>query len=145
MNTLGERLKAARKNNGMTLRDLAAKAGCTYALISQIETGTNKKSHLIPRFASVLKVDPLWLMQGDGNDIEIRKVPKSHTSHRYVAMAIKDGYLHRPNTLTCLDCGATAQGYDHRDYNKPLDVEPVCHACNIKRGPAIPFVHVNDR
>lgn len=70
---------------------------------------------------------------------------KAHKAHSYVTKAIRDGYLPSPSTLTCLDCGAPAQVYDHRDYNKPLDVEHVCHACNIKRGPAIPFVHVNDR
>lgn len=27
--------------------------------------------------------------------------------------------------------------YDHRDYTKPLSVEPVCRSCNKLRGPAI--------
>lgn len=70
---------------------------------------------------------------------------KSHKAHGLVKLAIKYGYLPKPSTLTCQDCGQPAQVYDHRDYNRPLDVEPVCHACNIKRGPALPFVHVNDR
>ena len=74
-----------------------------------------------------------------------RKSADYHKSHRLVQIAIRDGYLPKPSTLICLDCGASAQVYDHRDYNRPLDVEPVCHACNIKRGPALPFVHVNDR
>jgi hypothetical protein len=39
---------------------------------------------------------------------------------------------------TCVDCGRPATCYDHRDYNKPLEVEPVCHACNSVRGAAIP-------
>ncbi len=39
----------------------------------------------------------------------------------------------------CVDCGKQALVYDHRDYNKPLDVEPVCQSCNIKRGPGIPW------
>ena len=70
---------------------------------------------------------------------------KSHKAHSWIRMAVKHGYLQKPSTLTCLDCGQPAQVYDHRDYNKPLDVEPVCHACNVNRGPAKPFVHVNDR
>lgn len=37
----------------------------------------------------------------------------------------------------CVDCGKAAQVYEHRDYGKPLDVEPVCHSCNQKRGTAI--------
>ena len=148
MQTLGERLRTARNNSGMTMRELAAKTGCTYALISQIETGMNRRSHLVPQFAAVLKVDPLWLSEGYGGQTETlksRKETKSHQSHRFVDSAIKYGYLPKPSTLLCLDCGSPAQVYDHRDYNRPLDVEPVCHACNVKRGPAVPFVHVNDR
>jgi hypothetical protein len=38
--------------------------------------------------------------------------------------------------LSCVDCAAPASEYDHRDYGRPLDVEPVCHSCNIRRGPA---------
>jgi hypothetical protein len=40
-------------------------------------------------------------------------------------------------TTACADCGKPATEYDHRDYNKPLDVDPVCHRCNIRRGPAV--------
>ena len=36
--------------------------------------------------------------------------------------------------IKCVDCGKPAQCWDHRDYDKPLDVEPVCGSCNGKRG-----------
>lgn len=36
----------------------------------------------------------------------------------------------------CTDCGGVASQYDHRDYARPLDVEPVCASCNIRRGTA---------
>lgn len=36
----------------------------------------------------------------------------------------------------CVDCGASAKHYDHRDYSRPLDVVPVCQSCNIRRGAA---------
>jgi hypothetical protein len=39
----------------------------------------------------------------------------------------------------CVDCGAGAQCYDHRDYHKPLQVEPVCRPCNVRRGVGAPF------
>lgn len=55
--------------------------------------------------------------------------------HREVAA----GRLPPAQTCSCVDCGAPAKDYDHRDYNKPLDVSPVCRACNKKRGPAIPL------
>lgn len=38
--------------------------------------------------------------------------------------------------IACVDCGHRALNYDHRDYARPLEVEPVCPSCNIKRGPA---------
>ena len=56
-----------------------------------------------------------------------------------VAGAIRDGRLQRPSCFKCADCDRQAQQYDHRDYNKPLDVHPVCRSCNLKRGPAIPM------
>lgn len=39
----------------------------------------------------------------------------------------------------CVDCSKPAACYDHRDYNKPLEVEPVCTSCNGLRGPAKPY------
>lgn len=38
------------------------------------------------------------------------------------------------NNVPCVDCGNRAVHYDHRDYAKPLEVEPVCQSCNMKRG-----------
>ena len=31
-----------------------------------------------------------------------------------------------------------------RDYSKPLDVAPVCHSCNHKRGPAKPHPGIQE-
>ena len=36
--------------------------------------------------------------------------------------------------LKCVDCGANATQYDHRDYEKKADVDPVCLPCHKKRG-----------
>lgn len=56
-----------------------------------------------------------------------------------VAQAKARGDLPRlTGEIPCVDCGAPARDYDHRDYNRPLDVEPVCRRCNMRRGPAIP-------
>ena len=54
-----------------------------------------------------------------------------------VYQAVKKGILPHISTLTCVDCGKPATVYEHRDYNKPLDVVPTCTSCNFKRGPAI--------
>lgn len=56
-----------------------------------------------------------------------------------VQRAMRDGLLPRPHGLRCADCGRPATEYEHRDYNKPLEVEPICRTCNLKRGPALPL------
>ncbi len=55
---------------------------------------------------------------------------------RAVTKAVRDGDLPSIGTQICVDCGKPAQHYDHRDYDKPLEVEPVCVKCNFARGPA---------
>lgn len=56
---------------------------------------------------------------------------------RKVYIAVRAGRLPRIQNLNCLDCFRKAEVYDHRNYFKPLEVEPVCRICNFKRGPAI--------
>lgn len=56
-----------------------------------------------------------------------------------VRRAIRRGELKPVKDCVCVDCGAPAQHYDHRDYNKPTEVDPVCRGCNAKRGHAIAF------
>lgn len=59
-------------------------------------------------------------------------------AHMYVAAAIRHGDLPRlDGSVGCVDCGNPAAEYDHRDYKKPMDVEPVCRACNQARGPGL--------
>lgn len=67
------------------------------------------------------------------------KLRKAGTiAHLLVAVAVRDGRLPRPSTLQCVDCQwQTAEVYDHRDYDKPLEVDPVCRPCNTKRGTVI--------
>lgn len=57
-----------------------------------------------------------------------------------VKRAIRQGLLAdlKATIVPCADCGAVAKHYDHRDYAKPLEVEAVCHSCNLRRGPAAP-------
>lgn len=60
-------------------------------------------------------------------------------AHNAVGYARRHGALPDPKTMPCADCGGAAIEYDHRDYNRPLDVEPVCRRCNLRRGSAIPL------
>lgn len=52
-----------------------------------------------------------------------------------VMRAVKAGKLKPVRGQKCTDCGKPARAYDHRDYRKPLVVEPVCASCNALRGP----------
>lgn len=62
----------------------------------------------------------------------------ANKAQSYVHKAIRNGKLPAlDGSIKCTDCDATADRYDHREYAKPLQVEPVCRACNRKRGPAI--------
>lgn len=59
-------------------------------------------------------------------------------AHRYVTVALYNGDLPRlDGTIQCADCDSPAAEYDHRDYKKPLDVDPVCRVCNQARGPGL--------
>lgn len=62
-----------------------------------------------------------------------------HAAMIAVAKAVRSGRLPPVEYSLCDDCGKGAQQYDHRDYNLPLSVDPVCRSCNLKRGPAIPL------
>lgn len=60
------------------------------------------------------------------------------TPWRAVELAKAQGFLHQlDGSIPCVDCGRPAKVYDHRDYSRPLDVEPVCKGCNKKRGPGL--------
>lgn len=54
-----------------------------------------------------------------------------------VAEAVRRGDLPRLATkkVKCVDClTRRATDWEHRDYLRPLDVEPVCTQCNAARG-----------
>jgi hypothetical protein len=61
----------------------------------------------------------------------------SGVAHGIVHKAKKEGRLPLlDGTVCCVDCGKPATVYDHREYAKPLEVDPVCRSCNSRRGPA---------
>lgn len=66
-----------------------------------------------------------------------RTLPKNqYTAKLAVFNAVRRGALPQISTQICVDCSDQASVYEHRDYLKPLDVQPVCHRCNKRRGPA---------
>ena len=71
------------------------------------------------------------------------KLSGAQRAKRLVQVAIRDGILKslKKNVVICVDCKVErAHQYDHRDYNYPLQVEPVCGKCNYKRGKALPLI-----
>lgn len=59
-------------------------------------------------------------------------------AHEYVTFAVRHGDLPKlDGSIPCVDCGRPACEYDHRDYKKPLEVDPVCKVCNFARGPGL--------
>lgn len=69
-----------------------------------------------------------------------RPIPCPNDRSRAVTKyAVKVGFLPPPTEFPCVDCGHRAECYDHRDYNRPLDVDPVCLRCNSFRGAGIPL------
>lgn len=66
----------------------------------------------------------------------IRKAEKIRAvGHIAVRNAILAGRLPPISTQYCVDCGAFAKCYEHRDYSAPLSVDPTCLSCNRRRGP----------
>lgn len=63
-----------------------------------------------------------------------------------VYRAVKKGFLVdlKEQIIPCKDCGSRAKVYDHRDYAKPLEVDPVCIGCNITRGTNAPRLNKDE-
>ena len=64
--TIAERIRTARKNAGLTQRELGALLGVTQATVGQYENGTrNPKTETLQRFADALGVDFAALIGAD--------------------------------------------------------------------------------
>lgn len=66
MNSLAERVKAARKYRNMTQMQLAKASGAAQSDISKIERGDIERTTHIIGLATALRCDPRWLDTGDG-------------------------------------------------------------------------------
>lgn len=62
---------------------------------------------------------------------------KRWRSYAYVVMhsLIRREIVFRVDLYDCVDCGSQAEIWEHRDYSRPLEIEPACESCNAKRGP----------
>lgn len=66
--------------------------------------------------------------------------PLAKRAHKMIQYRIAVGAMQPASAFPCADCGKPSTDYDHRDYTKPLEVEPTCRSCNLLRGPAFPYI-----
>lgn len=66
MNSLAERVRAARKFRNMTQVELAKASGAAQSDVSKIERGDTERTTHILGLAAALRCDPHWLDTGDG-------------------------------------------------------------------------------
>lgn len=88
------------------------------------------------------RIGEAWRASGLGRNYSTFKalcMPLAQIAHSKVQMAVERGELRRVTDCKCVDCGRKAQQYDHRDYRKPLAVDPVCRSCNLARGHGKPY------
>ena len=68
METVGQRLEAARRRRIMTQAELAQAAGVALITVTRLENdrgGGNPRPDTVRRLAKALDVDPAWLLFGD--------------------------------------------------------------------------------
>ena len=65
LRNLGDRLRHRRRQMGWTQEQLAVQAGTNQAVIQKIENGKSLRPRKIDAIATVLEVNPAWLMFGD--------------------------------------------------------------------------------
>ena len=73
--TLGDRVKKARKHAGLTQTQLAKKVGTSQGAISDLENDRNKDSSSLYDISKTTKVNTDWLMKGQGEMLDVDKVP----------------------------------------------------------------------
>jgi len=71
-------------------------------------------------------------------NIGANRIAGGRVATNIISRQVRKGYRQKASKYKCADCGKSAHVWEHRDYNKPLAVEPVCFSCNRKRGSAIP-------
>lgn len=69
LDTVGKRLRKARKDAGMTQKELADAVDAKQGAVSDLENGRNNSSTKLVEMALTLGVNPRWLSTGEGDII----------------------------------------------------------------------------
>ena len=75
--TLGQRIKARRKDLGLSQGKLGELAGLDQTVISKLERGDVQETSRIAELASVLRCDALWLATGKAESGNVSNVAHS--------------------------------------------------------------------
>ena len=62
------------------------------------------------------------------------RLPYTEMARALVEFHVDTNRIPRPDSMPCHDCGFMAEFYEHRNYNKPLHIAPICRSCNAVRG-----------
>jgi len=60
----------------------------------------------------------------------IRRHPERRNARYAIRRAVETNKMPRPTQLQCEYCENQAEHYHHDDYNRPLDVTPLCRLCH---------------
>lgn len=89
---VGKRIKEQRKQNNMTLKDIAIKLGVTESTVQRYETGniSNVSIEMLKKIGEILLISPAFLLGWDSpekvaDDLETHK-------HRFLNASISAGY-----------------------------------------------------
>ncbi len=123
MEEIGQRLKTFRRANRMTLKQLAQKAGCTDAYLSQLERGrANPSIMILKKIASALRVKVVdFFVENDlsENDVVVKEKERVNINFRYgdakLQMLVKHirGKRMQPFFTTIEPGGGSKGSYSH--------------------------------
>ncbi len=118
MNSIGQRVKAARKYAGLTQAQLALKAKMDQTTISKLEKDHNSKSAFCVRIAIACGVSPVWLETGQGDMLPKESSPQadagSHVAplHVHEASVLPLDALKRVPLISWVAAGAWSEAID---------------------------------
>lgn len=99
MNTLGKRLRTARKKSGLTQVELEQLSGVSQQLISRIENGTIESTTEIFNLSKALKISPDWLATGVGAIDDVSEVSITKEEIEFVKLLRRLTSEQKNNTI----------------------------------------------
>ena len=87
MKTLGERLKFIQKETGKTLPEFAKRLGVSrHSLINYQQNRTSPSSRFISTFCKLYRVNPTWLLLGEGDPVLVEEGKVAFRAGKYEAI-----------------------------------------------------------